>query len=86
MVNKKKIRTRGKLKLSRYFQDLKNGDVVSIFIEKSLKPGFPKRLQGRTGEVVGKKGRCYIIKVNDQAKPKDFIIQPIHLKKMEIKK
>ena len=41
---------------------------------------------GRTGVVEGKRGKSYIIEVNDQNKEKKFIIAPIHLKKMpEIK-
>ena len=82
MVKRKNIRMRGKLQLSRYFQNFKEGDPVSIIIERSLQPRFPKRLQGRTGVIEGDKGRSYIIKINDQNKEKKFLIGAIHLKKI----
>ncbi len=83
MSKRKKIRTRGKLQLSRYFQELKEGDRVSIIRESSVKSSFPKRLQGRTGLIVGKRGKAYIIKIKDQNKEKKFIIEPIHLRKLK---
>jgi large subunit ribosomal protein L21e len=83
MVNRKNIRTRGKLQLSKYFQNLKQGDLVTIVAERSQKIDFPKRLQGRTGVVIGKKGRANIVKIKDQTKEKEFIIKSIHLKKIK---
>jgi len=78
MGNRKNIRERGKLRLSRYFQVLKNGESVAILPEKSLVRGFPKRLQGRTGVIVGNQGKAYRVKVEK----KTFLITPIHLKKV----
>lgn len=83
MTKKKKIRTRGKLKLSMYFQQLKQEDRVSVVKEPSLQPSFPKRLQGRTGAVEGKRGKAYIVKIKDRNKEKRFLIEPIHLKKIK---
>ncbi len=83
MVNRKSIRTRGKLQLSKYFQNLKKGDSVSVVVERSERINFPKRLQGRTGVVIGKKGRANIVKIKDQTKEKEFIINSIHLKKIK---
>jgi len=83
MVGRKAIRTRGKLQFSRYFQELKEGDVVSVIREPSVNFSFPKRLQGRTGVIEGKRGRAYIIKIRDQTMNKLFIIPPIHLKKIK---
>lgn len=83
MTKKKLVRTRGKLQLSRYFQKLEKGDFVSVVREPSMKSNFPKRLQGRAGVIEGKRGRIYIVKINDQSKPKKFLIEPIHLKKIK---
>ncbi len=83
MVKRKPIRTRGKLQLSRWFQKLKKGDFVSVIKERSVESNFPKRLQGRTGIVEGKRGKVYIVKVKDQDKEKEFLIEPIHLKKIK---
>jgi len=81
---RKKVRTKGKLQLSRYFQELEKGDSVAVVKELAVKSRFPRRLQGRTGLVEGKRGKAYIIKIKDQAKEKKFLIEPIHLKKIKI--
>ncbi|MBS3071081.1 50S ribosomal protein L21e [Candidatus Pacearchaeota archaeon] len=82
-MKQKNIREKGKLKFSRYFQELNEGDRVSIVRELSLKANFPGRFQGRTGVVEKKRGRAYIVIVKDNDKEKRFIIEPIHLKKIE---
>lgn len=83
MVNRKPVRTRGKLQLSRWFQNLKKGDRVSVKVEKSVPANFPKRLQGRTGVVEEKCGKVYMVKIKDQDKEKKFLIEAIHLKKIK---
>ena len=83
MTNKKPIRSRGKIKLSRYFQSLEKGDSVAIVKEISLHPKFPKRLQGRTGIVNKRIGKSYSIKIKDQSKEKEFIVGAIHLRKIK---
>jgi large subunit ribosomal protein L21e len=83
MVNRKAIRTRGKIQLSKYFQDFKEGDFVSVVKERSLPSSYPPRLQGRTGVVKGKKGRAYVLAIKDQTKEKEFVIPAIHLKKIK---
>ena len=82
MAKRKKIRTRGKIQLSRYFQNLKEGDNVSIVRDLSVEFNFPERMQGRTGIVAEKRGRAYVVKIMDHDKEKKFIIEPIHLKKI----
>jgi large subunit ribosomal protein L21e len=79
----KSEREKGKIKLSRMFQKLELGDRVAIMRELSEKGGFPKRLQGRTGVIEGKRGRAYIVKVKEFNAEKKHIIQPIHLKRLE---
>lgn len=83
MVKRKSVRTRGKLQLGRYFQELKEGDFVAVTKEKSIKSKFPLRLQGKTGIVERKQGKACIVKINDREKEKKFIIEPIHLKKIK---
>lgn len=78
----KRIRTKGKLQLSRYFKELKQGDIVSVIRELSQGANFPERLQGRTGFVESKRGHAYLVKIKDQKKEKRFLIEPIHLKKV----
>ena len=83
MVNKKSIRTKGKLKLSRYFQEFKEGETVAVDKERSIEARFPGRLQGRTGVIDSKRGRTYIVKMIEGSKEKKFLINPIHLKKIK---
>ena len=83
MVRRKKVRTRGKLQLSKYFQEFKEGDAVAVKKEVSIKSSFPDRLQGKTGKIKGKQGKVYITIIKDQNKEKSFLIEPIHLKKIK---
>lgn len=83
MVKKKPLRTRGKLKLSRYFQEFEDGESVAVVKEPAVSANFKDGLQGRTGIIQGKRGRAYIVKIKDMAKEKKFLIEPIHLKKIK---
>ncbi len=85
-MNKKPAREKGKVKFSRYFQELKQGDKVAIIREVSVKAEFPTRFQGRTGTIESKRGSIYVIKMNDHNREKTLLIHPIHLKKIEAKK
>ena len=84
MAKKKKIKTRVKLQLSRYFQEFKEGDSVAVVEEQAVQSSFPGRIQGRTGIIAGKRGRSYIVKIKEINKEKQFIIEPVHLKKIMI--
>jgi len=83
MLVRKKLRERGKLSLSRYFQEFKEGDRIAIVREHSQNPKFPRRIQGLSGVVVGKRGQAYIIKIKEGNKEKQHIIKPVHLKKLK---
>lgn len=83
MVRRKQVRTRGKVQLSRYFQDLKKGDSVAVVRELSVSSSFPKRLQGNTGEIIERRGGSYLVKMKENNKEKEFIIEPIHLKRIK---
>jgi large subunit ribosomal protein L21e len=86
MYGQKPKGTRGKLNLSEYFKELKEGDKVALVRNSAVNQiCFHKRMQGRTGEVVGKRGRSYIVKVKDLNMEKTFIIPPIHLKRIGAK-
>jgi large subunit ribosomal protein L21e len=83
MLTHKKPREKGKISFQRYFQKFKPGDPVAVVRELSLKFGYPKRLQGRTGKIIEKRGSAYYIAINDLNKEKKYLIKPIHLKKIE---
>jgi len=78
----KKIRTRGKVKLSELFKNLKTGDRVALKRNLSEKASFPKRMEGKTGTIESKQGNAYKIVLNDFNEVKRFIITPLHLKKL----
>lgn len=80
---KKPVRGKGKIRLSKYFQNLKAGDRVCIVREASMPVSFPERLQGRTGIIEEKRGKAYIVRLNDFNQEKKFIIEPVHLKKIK---
>jgi large subunit ribosomal protein L21e len=82
MVKGKRVREKGKIKLSSYFEKINDGDRVSIVEEKSVASSFPKRLQGRSGIVAGERGKFKLIKLMDGKKEKTFIVHPVHLKKL----
>lgn len=82
MVKGKRIREKGKIKLSEYFKVLQNGDRVSIVEEKGVVSSFPKKLQGLSGVVVADKGDHKVVQLNDKNKVKTYIIHPVHLKKL----
>jgi len=82
MVRGKKIRTKGKLNLSRYFKNFEDGDRVAIDIEAGVRVAFPKRLIGKSGKVIGSRGRFKLVEIKDGDKKKIFIIHPVHLKKL----
>ena len=84
MLKRKRIRERGKMSFMRYFQKFNSGDSVAIVRELGQQsPGFPKRMQGRTGKVIEKQGSAYIVEINDFKMKKRYSIRPIHLKKIE---
>lgn len=82
MIKRKQLREHGKVRLSRYFQEFKEGDKVSVVRELSVQPKFPKQLQGRAGIVSGRRGKAYIVKINDLGKKKTYIIHPVHLRRL----
>ena len=82
MAKGKKMKTKGKTPLSRQFQSLKKGESVAVIREVSVHSSFPERLQGRTGVVMAKRGAAYVVAIKDNDKAKQFIIRPIHLKRI----
>lgn len=82
MVKSKKIRQKGKLRLSEYYKKLDEGDTVAIVIEKSVRINFPKRMQGKTGKVIGSRGYYKLVELKDKDAVKTLIIHPIHLRKL----
>ncbi|MEA2036207.1 MAG: 50S ribosomal protein L21e [Nanoarchaeota archaeon] len=81
-VFRKHNKDRGKLSLSRYFQNFNVGDKVNLSVESAVQEGmYHSRFYGRVGVVSGKRGRCYEVSIKDGGKEKTLIVHPVHLKK-----
>jgi ribosomal protein L21E len=81
MVHKaKKIRDKGKLKLSSYFKKIDDNSNVAIVKDTGVPSSFPDRIQGLSGKVVRSRGKYKDVLIKDGNKEKLFIIHPVHLK------
>ncbi|VVB80575.1 50S ribosomal protein L21e [uncultured archaeon] len=82
MTKRKSIRQKGKIQFSEYFKELKLNDKVAIVKEKSIPSYYPERMVGSTGVVIGNKGKSKIVRIMDGNLAKDYIVHPIHLKRL----
>ena len=82
MLKHKRIREKGKVSFTRYFQVFKPGDYVALVRDLGFIAEFPARVQGRAGTVVRKQGSAYVVEVMDGNLKKQFMVKPIHLKKL----
>ena len=77
---KKKVREKGKLRLSRYFKKIDDGAKVAIVTDVGVRAAFPKRIKGMSGKVLESRGKFKLVQIKDGNKLKTFIIHPVHLK------
>ena len=82
MARGKKVREKGKLRLSRYFKKIGDGESVAVVADAGVRASFPKRIQGMSGKVESGRGRFKLVKIKDGGKMKTFIIHPVHLRKL----
>jgi large subunit ribosomal protein L21e len=82
---KKSVRERGSVPpLSLIMIDYKVGERVHIVINPSIHSGMPhRRYHGKTGVVIGKRGRCYIVSVMLGDREKVLFVRPEHLRPAE---
>jgi large subunit ribosomal protein L21e len=80
---RKSVKERGKISMTRYFQELENGTRVVLKSEPAVQTGmYHGRFHGYIGIIVGQQGKCYVVSIKDQDKTKQVIIHPVHLKKI----
>lgn len=79
---RKRPRQKGLAPLGRYLVDYEIGDKVDIIADPANhKHGFPhKRFHGKTGTIVGRRGKCYEVEVRDQNRKKMIIIGVEHFR------
>ena len=83
---KKNIREKGKISIRNYLQSFKEGEKVLLKAEPAVQKGmYFRRFHGKTGEIIGKQGKSYKIKLNDKNKEKQLIVHPVHLRKCQTK-
>jgi large subunit ribosomal protein L21e len=80
---KLKKRLRDKFKPEQYLQRFREGERVVLKLEPASHKGMPHpRFKGKVGEVIGKRGSAYIVRIMDRKKPKEIISRPEHLKRV----
>ena len=74
------VRAKGKSSVVRAIQEFDTGAMVHVIIDPSIHKGMPHpRFHGKTGEVVGTRGRAFVLKVTDGNATKTLITLPEHL-------
>jgi large subunit ribosomal protein L21e len=77
---KKTVRERGLSPISKAIQEFDKGQMVHIDIDPSIQKGMPNpRFQGKTGKILGIRGRAYLIQITDGNAKKQIIALPQHL-------
>ena len=78
----RKIREKGKLRLSRYFKKIEDGAKVAIITDAGVRAAFPRRIKGMSGKVLEGRGKFKLVEIKDGNKAKTIIVHPVHLKKL----
>ncbi len=77
---KKTVREKGLSPISRAIQEFVEGDIVNIDLDPGIQNGMPHpKFHGRTGRVMGQRGRAYIVGIRDGGLMKEVIVLPEHL-------
>lgn len=82
-IKGRRIREKGKAKLSQYFKKMDAGESVAVVPDCGFRAAFPKRIKGKTGKVKSMRGTHCMVELKDGNKMKSFIIHPVHLKKVK---
>lgn len=80
---RKRVRERSN-PITRILMDYNEGDRVAIKIDSSFVKGMPhRRFHGKTGIIMGRRGRAYIVKVLMGGFEKTIITRPEHIVPLE---
>ncbi len=76
----KSIRSKGISPVVRAIQEFEPGEKVHVLLDPSKHKGMPHpKFHGRTGEITGKRGRAFVLKITDGDTTKTLIALPEHL-------
>ena len=78
----KKIREKGKLRLSSYFKKIEDGASVALVTDTGVRASYPKRMKGMSGKVISSRGKFKLLEIKDGNKLKTLIVHPVHLRKL----
>ena len=79
---RKNEKLHGKIRIGDFLQTFSEGDIVVLKAEPAYQKGmYYPRFHGKSGIVMGMKGRCYEVLIKDHAKDKLLVVHPVHLKK-----
>ena len=82
---KKDLRKRGLTPVTSIIRKYEVGDKVHIVCEPSVQKGMPnRRFHGKTGTIIGQRGRAWILEISDGNSSKIVISRPQHLKPQNI--
>jgi len=78
---RKEVRKRGLIPVTRFLQEFEIGDRVHVIIEPSVQKGQPHPVfHGKTGTVIEKRGKAYVVEVTCGRKKKKIICASVHLR------
>jgi len=76
----KSLRTRGMANVTKSIQHFEEGQKVHIALDPSVQKGQPHpRFHGKTGTIVGQRGRAWLLEIKDGKMTKTVIARPQHL-------
>jgi large subunit ribosomal protein L21e len=79
---RKTPRAKGKISLTKYFQDFKIDQRVILNAERGYqKAMYHPRFHGKPATIIGKQGKCYVVEIKDGNKSKSLIVHGVHLKR-----
>jgi len=80
--HRKNVRNRGLGSIEKYLVDYEVGNKVDVITDPSKhKRGMPhRRFHGKTGTIIGQRGRCYLVDVKLGNSKKTLIIGKEHLR------
>lgn len=80
----KHYRTKGKISITNYFAEYKDGEKVVLKAEPAVQKGiYHLRFHSKVGLIKGKQGKCYNVEIKDGNKPKTLIVHPVHLARLK---
>ncbi|MCX6798836.1 MAG: 50S ribosomal protein L21e [Candidatus Diapherotrites archaeon] len=79
----KLTRREGKATVNILLAKFNTGEIVLVDIRPEIHSGLPDAIyQGVVGNVVGQRGKAYIVDVHKGNSPKQLLVHPAHLKRL----